>query len=61
MEKLIRNEEIFYMVCAILALMLWDTVVTALHILLSLYIGIIIVKYLVKAIRKGMNKWILRK
>ena len=61
MEKLIRNEEIFYMVCAILALMLWDTVVTTLHILLSLYIGIIIVKYLVKAIRKGMNKWILRK
>lgn len=61
MEKLIRNEEIFYMVCAILALMLWDTVVTTLHILLSLYIGIIIVKYLVKAIRKAMNKWILRK
>lgn len=61
MEKLIRNEEIFYMVCAILALMLWDTVVTALHILLSLYIGIIIVKYLIKAVRKGMNKWILRK
>lgn len=61
MKKLIRNEEIFYMVCAILALMIWDTVVTTLHILLSLYIGIIIVKYLVKAIRKGMNKWILRK
>lgn len=61
MEKLIRHEEIFYMVCAILALMLWDTVVTALHILLSLYIGIIIVKYLVKAVRKGMNKWILKK
>lgn len=61
MKKLIRNEEIFYMVCAILALMLWDTVVTALHILLSLYIGIIIVKYLVKAVRKGMNKWILKR
>ena len=61
MEKLIRHEEIFYMVCAILALMLWDTVVTALHILLSLYIGIIIVKYVVKAIRKAMNKWILKK
>ena len=61
MEKLIRNEEIVYMVCAILALMLWDTVVTAFHILLSLYIGIIIVKYLVKAVRKVMNKWILRK
>ncbi len=61
MEKLIRNEEIFYMVCAILALMLWNTFVTALHILLSLYIGIIIVKYLVKAIRKAMNKWILKK
>lgn len=61
MEKLIRNEEIFYMVCAILALMIWKTFITALHILLSLYIGIIIVKYLVKAIRKGMDKWILRK
>ena len=61
MEKLIRNEEIFYMIGAILALMIWDTVVTALHILLSLYIGIIVVKYLVKAVRKGMNKWILRK
>lgn len=61
MEKLIRNEEICYMIGAILALMLWDTFVTALHILLSLYIGIIIVKYLVKAIRKAMNKWILRK
>ena len=61
MEKLIRNEEIFYMVCAILALMLWNTFVTALHILLSLYIGIIVVKYLVKAVRKGMDKWMLRK
>lgn len=61
MEKLIRNEEIFYMVCVILALMIWNTFITALHILLSLYIGIIIVKYLVKAIRKAMNKWILRK
>ena len=61
MEKLIRNEEIVYTIGAISALMIWDTVVTTLHILLSLYIGIIIVKYLVKAIRKGMNKWILRK
>ena len=61
MEKLIRNEEIVYTICAISALMIWDTVVTTLHILLSLYIGIIIVKYLVKAIRKAMNKWILRK
>lgn len=61
MEKLIRHEEIVYTIGAISALMIWDTVVTALHILLSLYIGIIIVKCLVKAIRKGMNKWILRK
>lgn len=61
MEKLIKSEKTLYFAIAVLALMLWDSVSNILFLLLSLYVGFVIVDSLVKVIRKVLFKWILPK
>ena len=61
MEKLIRSEKTLYFAIAVLALMLWDSISNILFLLLSLYVGFVIVDSLVKVIRKVLFKWILPK
>lgn len=61
MEKLIKSEKTLYFAIAVLALMLWDSVSNILFLLLSLYVGFVVVDSLVKVIRKVLFKWILPK
>lgn len=61
MEKLIRSEKTLYFAIAVLALMLWDNISNILFLLLSLYVGFVVVDSLVKVIRKVLFKWILPK
>lgn len=61
MEKLIKSEKTLYFAIAVLALMLWDSLSNILFLLLSLYVGFVIVDSLVKVIRKVLFKWILQK
>lgn len=61
MEKLIKSEKTLYFAIAVLALMLWDSVSNILFLLLSFYVGFVIVDSLVKVIRKVLFKWILPK
>lgn len=61
MEKLIKSEKTLYFAIAVLALMLWDSISNILFLLLSLYVGFVIVDSLVKVIRKVLFKWILPK
>lgn len=61
MEKLIKSEKTLYFAIAVLALILWDSVSNILFLLLSLYVGFVIVDSLVKVIRKVLFKWILPK
>lgn len=61
MEKLIKSEKTLYFAIAVLALMLWDSISNILFLLLSLYVGFVIVDSLVRVIRKVLFKWILPK
>lgn len=61
MEKLIRSEKTLYFAIAVLALMLWDSISNILFLLLSFYVGFVIVDSLVQVIRKVLFKWILPK
>lgn len=61
MEKLIKSEKTLYFAIAVSALMLWDSVSNILFLLLSLYVGFVIVDSLVKVIRKVLFKWILQR
>lgn len=61
MEKLIKSEKTLYFVIAVSALMIWDSVSNILFLLLSFYVGFVIVDSLVKVIRKVLFKWILQK
>lgn len=61
MEKLIKSEKTLYFAIAVLALMLWDSISNILFLLLSLYVGFVVVDSLVKVIRKVLFKWILPK
>lgn len=61
MEKLIKSEKTLYFAIAVLALVLWDSISNILFLLLSLYVGFVIVDSLVKVIRKVLFKWILPK
>lgn len=61
MEKLIKSEKTLCFAIAVSALMIWDSVSNILFLLLSLYVGFVIVDSLVKVIRKVLFKWILPK
>lgn len=61
MEKLIKSEKTLYFAIAVLALMLWDSISNILFLLLSFYVGFVVVDSLVKVIRKVLFKWILPK
>lgn len=61
MEKLIKSEKTLYFAIAALALMLWDSISNILFLLLSFYVGFVVVDSLVKVIRKVLFKWILPK
>lgn len=61
MKKLIKSEKTLYFAIAVLALMLWDSISNILFLLLSLYVGFVIVDSLIKVIRKVLFKWILPK
>ena len=61
MEKLIKSEKTLYFAIAVLALMLWDSISNLLFLLLSFYVGFVVVDSLVKVIRKVLFKWILPK
>lgn len=61
MEKLIKSEKTLYFAIAVLALMLWDSISNILFLLLSFYVGFVIVDSLIKVIRKVLFKWILPK
>lgn len=61
MEKLIKSEKTLYFAIAVLALMLWDSISNILFLLLSFYVGFVIVDSLVRVIRKVLFKWILPK
>ena len=52
MEKLIKSEKTLYFAIAVLALMLWDSISNILFLLLSFYVGFVVVDSLVKVIRK---------
>lgn len=60
-RKIIEAEQTLYFVLAVLAVMLWEHISNVLYLLLSLYVGYVIVKVVINIIRKAIDKWILQK
>lgn len=60
-RKIIESEQTVYFVLAISAVMVWEQISNVLYLLLSLYVGYVIVKVVVNIIRKAIYKWILQK
>ena len=61
MKKIIEAEQTVYFVMAISAVMFWEHISNVLYLLLSLYVGYVIVKVVRNIIRKAIDKWILQK
>ena len=60
-RKIIEAEETVYFVLAISAVILWEYISNVLYLLLSLYVGYVIVKVVRNSIRKAIDAWILQK
>ena len=60
-RKIIEAEQTVYFVMAVSAIMLWEHISNVLHLLLSLYVGYVIVKVVKNSIRKAIDAWILQK
>ena len=60
-RKIIEAEETIYFVLAIAAVIFWEYVSNVLYLLLSLYVGYVIVKVVKDIIRKAIDTWILQK
>ena len=61
MKKIIEAEQTLYFVMAVSAIMVWEHISNVLYLLLSLYVGYVIVKVVRIIIRKAIDKWILQK
>lgn len=61
MKKIIEAEQTVYFLMAVSAIMLWEHISNVLYLLLSLYVGYVIVKIVIDIIRKAIYKWILQK
>lgn len=60
-RKIIEAEQTLYFVLAVLAVILWEHISNVLYLLLSLYVGYVIVKVIRNIIRKAIDTWILQK
>lgn len=60
-RKIIEAEQTVYFVMAVSAIMIWEYVSNVLHLLLSLYVGYVIVRVVRNSIRKAIDTWILQK
>ena len=61
MKKIINAEQTVYFVLAVSAIMIWEHISNVLHLLLSLYVGYVIVRVVKDIIRKAIDTWILQK
>lgn len=60
-RKIIEAEQTVYFVMAISAVIFWEYINNVLYLLLSLYVGYVIVRVVRNSIRKAIDKWILQK
>ena len=61
MKKIINAEQTVYFVLAVSAVIFWEHISNVLHLLLSLYVGYVIVRVVKDIIRKAIDTWILQK
>ena len=61
MEKLVKHEKAIRILWLIAILWTWNSITNLLFILLSMYVGFLIINLIVDVIRKVEEKWILRK
>lgn len=60
-RKIIEAEQTVYFVLAVAAVIFWEDISNVLYLLLSLYVGYVIVRVVKDIIGKVIDTWILQK